>query len=197
MAPNFGPEYFAALAEATAHHASSKTYSGKFLRPHAPVIRELIDTFGIRSILDYGAGKGAQYDWVSHGGPDQSIPAGQTLETFWGVKVTKFDPAWPPFAQRPSGRFDLVLCTHVLGSIPVLSLPEVVTDLYGYARVAVYVAEKIGPVRKRVFSEPGKFPRGWTRHDWSNALRREGGARVYLATREKTSSGVQAVGGWL
>lgn len=188
----FSPAYHRALTEAQQHHASNKTYSGKFLRPHAPFVRELIEATGAQSILDYGCGKGRQYEWISHG-EDASIPKGMTIEGYWGVPVTKFDPAYPPFAARPDRQFDLVICTHVLGSIPLADLPTVIEEIYDYAKHGVYIAEKLGPVQKQVFSEPDTFPRGWTRARWEQALRsvlRSPNLTVWLCTRKRTDRGV-------
>lgn len=174
--------YAKALEESKRNHAESKTFSGKLLRPHAPFIKEIIDRLGCKSVLDYGCGKGAQYTWVSHG-EGASIPAGMTIEQFWGVPVTKYDPAWPPFAKEPGSRFDLVICTHTLGAIPVGDRPWVVERLYSLARRAVYVAEKLG-------QEPTKAATaascGWTRHDWAALLRRDSDVECVLATRLHT-----------
>lgn len=180
------PEYYAALEDAKRHHQSSKTYSGRFLRPHAKKIRELIDLYGVRSILDYGCGKGEQYKWISQPGAATDVPHGLTLEQYWGIEVCKFDPAWPPFAAEPRETFDLVLCTHVLGSIPVQDLPAIIERLYIHSDRAVYVAEKLGPVRKQVFANPEIMPREWVRADWERALRPvPPGLEVWLSTREK------------
>lgn len=196
---SFSPAYHRALKEAQAHHQSSKTYSGKFLRPHAPAIKHLIERWSAKSLLDYGCGKGRQYEWVSHG-EDASIPKGMTIEQYWGIPVTKYDPAYPPFAAEPKGpddNFDLVICTHVLGSIPTADLPAVFEDLISYAGCAVYIAEKIGPVRKQVFSAPTEMPR-WTQAEWrahlgrylSDSYKGAESPEVWLATREKTERGV-------
>lgn len=185
-------DYYRALAEATEHHASSKTYSGKFLRPHAPFIKEIIDRLECRSVLDYGCGKGAQYAWVSHG-DDASIPEGMTIEQYWGVPVTKFDPAYPPFAKDPEGNFDLVICTHTLGAIPRADLPSIIERLYLLANKAVYIAEKIGPVKKKVYSQEILRPLGYKRHDWEALLTSvpiPSHLEVTLATRERTDNGV-------
>lgn len=186
--------YHVALAEAREHHESSKTYSGKFLRPHAPFIKKIIDEEFILSILDYGCGKGKQYEWVSHG-DDASIPKGYTIEQYWRQAVKKFDPAWPPFATPPAGKFDLVICTHVIGSIPTVDLPAFVSRLFALANKHLYVAEKLGPVRKQVFSDPAGMPRGFSFEDWATLLgatRTLDGwpGRITLATRERTDAGV-------
>lgn len=177
--------YHRCLEEARRHHESSKTYSGKFLRPHAPFIKELITRLGCRSVLDYGCGKGRQYLWR----PDNelgSIPKGMTIEEYWGVPVTKYDPAWPPFSTLPSGRFDLVICTHAIGSVPIVDLPWVTLEIQRFAMQAVYYAEKLGEVGKQVFSDPEIMPRRWTRAQWAEALKPRGrpSLEIWLATRE-------------
>jgi len=181
--------YYRCLAEAQAHHASSKTYSGKFLRPHAPFIKAIIDRLECKSVLDYGCGKGVQYQWVSHG-DDASIPKGMTIEEYWGVPVTLFDPAYPPYAKTPTGHFDLVVCTHALGSIPVDDLPWAIDQLTTFATRAVYIAEKIGEVRKQVFADPGRMPR-WTAVEWRAfiAARPHNGCEITIATRERRENG--------
>lgn len=185
--------YHRAVAEASRHHQRSKTYSGMFLRPHAPFIGELIRRLGVASILDYGCGKGLQYQWVSHGA-DTGIPAGQTLEEFWGVKVHKYDPCYEPFATPPAAdqRFDLVLCTHVMGSVPIADLKVFRWSVYRWATKAVYIAEKLGPVGKQVFSDPERFPRDWTREEWVEALHQPNrpSLEIWLCTRHATPATV-------
>ena len=184
------PEYGRCLAEAMMHHASSKTYSGKFLRPHAPAIKDIMDRLDCKSVLDYGCGKGVQYQWVSHGTDDASIPGGMTIEQYWGRTVTKYDPGWPPFAKEPAGPFDLVICTHVLGSIPIQDLDWVFGRLVTLGTKAVYIAEKIGPVGKKVFTDTTNLPR-WTRKQWEAFVRHRvhNGCEVTLCTREKRDDG--------
>lgn len=186
--------YLRCLEAARRHHLSSKTYSGKFLRPHAPSIKEIIDRLQCTGrILDYGCGKGEQYRWVSHG-EDASIPKGQTLEEYWGMQVVKFDPAWPPYSvpPNPNEHFDLVLCTHTLGSVPCEDLGWVVDELIARSIKALYIAEKIGPVQKRVFSEDVLMPR-WSAAAWEEFLRSRKNpfkVEITLATREVTGVGV-------
>ncbi len=163
--PSFSPMYDAALDAARKHHGRSKTYSGKLMRPHWEYIGELIARLECRTVLDYGSGKGLQYEWVN---PRN----GQTLEQGWGVSVVKYDPAYPPFAAEPQGKFDLVLCTHVLGSIPVVDHPLFIDRLHRFATKAIFVAERVAPVKKTVFRDIPGMPRGWRRNDWAKALAR-------------------------
>lgn len=201
--------YDVALAQATQHHMTSKTYSGKFLRPHALIIKRLIDQTGARHVLDYGCGKGAQYEWVSHGGT-ASIPEGMTIQQFWDVQVFRYDPAFPPLATispeefitaRIGGisRFDITLVTHVLGSIPINDLVGwVLPRLANLTEHAVYIAEKIGAVGKQVFADStdmwlqSTMPR-WEAPYWRGFIQ---GASVvhpnvawYVSTLERTPAG--------
>lgn len=172
--------YFTAL-EASKKIHKGKAFTGKFLRPHAPFIKEIIDRLGCKSVLDFGCGKGQQYEWV--------IPStGQTIEQFWGVPVTKYDPAYPPFAAEPEGQFDLVICTQVLGAIPVTDRPYVIDRLYALSSRAVYVSERLGEARKEIGADD---LRGydWTPADWKRLLLRPVEREVTLATRRWTPDG--------
>lgn len=178
--------YRQALAEAKAHHATAKTYSGRFLRPHKPYLSGLIKGLGIRTALDIGAGKGRQYTWID--------PAdGLTLEQAWRVRVTKYDPAWAPFAAEPKGQFDLVICTHTLGSIPIEDHHWFIPRLIGFATKAVYIAEKIGPIKKGVHGDREGFATGWTRGEWVAQIRRHlppqwsGAPIIILSTTERVN----------
>lgn len=157
--------YWEALEAAKLHHASAKTYHGSLVRVHAERIRQIIVATGSRSALDYGCGKGRQYD--------EPLPNGQYLTELWGVPVRMYDPAVPAFAKEPTRPRDLVICTHTLGSIPVADLRAWALDrIYGLAGRAIYIAEKLGPVRKRVVPRPELHPIGWTIPQWLDLLDR-------------------------
>lgn len=159
MTDQFSPEYHRAVAEGARHHAASKTYSGSFLRPHKPFLAQLIAETGSKTVLDYGCGKGRQYEWVD--------PAdGKTLEAAWEVVVTRYDPCYPPFAAEPEGTFDLVLCTHTISLIPVRDLNRVLHRLFGLANRAVFIAEKIGGRKKGEVADPLNRAIGWPVDRW-------------------------------
>jgi hypothetical protein len=184
--------YVTAL-EASKKIHKGKAFTGKFLRPHAPFIKEIIDRLGCRTVLDFGCGKGQQYEWV--------IPStGQTIEEFWGVTVTKYDPAYAPFATEPEGTFDLVICTQVLGAIPVIDRPWVIDRLHGLSTRAIYVSERLGEARKEVGDNDLRAAH-WTPDDWKQALHRNREREVTLATRrwqpdgQKITEHFRSVGG--
>jgi hypothetical protein len=158
-------QYEQALRAAQAHHARSKTYSGKLLRPHKRFLCDLIERLQIESALDYGSGKGLQYEWVD--------PAdGKTLAESFGFMPHLFDPAWPPFAAEPAGQFDLVMVTHVLGSIPLKDHHWVMERIMDHATKAIFVGEKVGRIKKTVFGKRDGLPNGWGPDEWIAMLRR-------------------------
>jgi hypothetical protein len=117
--------------------AASETYPGRSLLRHIPNIRQLVDSTGARSLLDYGAGKGLQYEWRNI-----SLRDGTTISSvkdYWGIEtVTCYDGAYPPFTTLPSGTFDAVICTDVLEHIPEQDIPWVLDELFGFATKFVY-----------------------------------------------------------
>lgn len=162
--------YEQALEDVRAHHQRSKTYSGSLALFHVQAINQIVEAFNAQTILDYGCGKGLQYD------PPHRV------DEVWGVPVTKYDPGWPPYQTEPRGKFDLVICTHVLGCVPTIDLPTFLDRLYCFAAKAVYVGELIGPTKKRVFRNPERFPHGWSREMWASELDRAAAVPVFLGT---------------
>ena len=169
--------YLRALEDSKRVAAAGKSFTGKFLRPHAGFIAEIAKRLNCRTVLDYGCGRGEQYSWVS--------PKGQTLLGAWGnPALTLYDPAFPEFAKEPEGKFDLVICTHCLGTIPKADLPWVIDRLYGFAGKAIYISERLGAPRKVLGDNGQRVSAEWTAKDWRLALSRPTEVEVTLATRE-------------
>lgn len=128
------------------HAESESIFPGKSLPRHAADIAVISRETGARTILDYGSGKGRQYQPMKISAPDGRIYQG--IPEFWGAEVTCFDPAWPPFSERPSGTFDGVVCTDVLEHCPSEDLGWIIGDLFGYARKFVYSCIACFPAQK-------------------------------------------------
>lgn len=92
------------------HDSSPDMFAGLSLMPHVHRIKRLIDQTGAKTILDFGCGKGKQYEKPIKVGADE-FP---NIEAYWGVTVFKYDPAYEPFATFPGGSYDGVICTDVL-----------------------------------------------------------------------------------
>lgn len=142
--------YLAAIEAARIHHGSSKTYSGKLMRPYKWRIKTLIERTGCETALDYGCGKGLQwFGWETDGGKLPSVIP--TLQDWFGLKsIHLFDPAYPPFAARPTQKFDLVIVTNVLAGVPEQDLDYVLDDIASFATKAVFIGQRAGSPKKKV-----------------------------------------------
>lgn len=180
--------YWKVIEDGKHHHMHARTWSGGLATRHAARIKAMIDRIGAKSILDYGSGKGIQYAGAAHDG--------KRLEDYWGVPVFKFDPAVPPnwresrigrvkFADMPhdikvhtvlpeDGEWDMLVCTHVLGCIPVVDLEGwVVPLLHRVIKKGFYFAENMGQATKRVVKDKESkkaLKRQWTPDDWVKAV---------------------------
>jgi hypothetical protein len=129
--------------------AAKFTFDGRSLKPQAQRIKRLIAATGASTVLDYGSGKGTQYDPKSF-----SVEGEGTWDSvldYWAVdEVRCFDPAFLPFSTRPQGRFDGVICTDVLEHCPEEDVPWIVEELFSYAQRFVFATIACYPARKRL-----------------------------------------------
>ena len=127
-----------------------QTFPGKSLPPQAGHIKRLIAATGAKTVLDYGCGKGNQYlplPWKDEGG---TVHVG--IAAWWGVEVHCYDPAYPKFAELPTGEFDGVISTDVLEHCPEEDMPWIVGELFGY-RNALRVRQRRLLSRTQAFAE--------------------------------------------
>jgi hypothetical protein len=175
--PKLSSAYYAALERTQRHHAKvqGKTFSGRFTWKQRHRIKDLIERFDAKSICDYGCGWGKQYQ-------ERDEKTGQSLAQFWGIDPVKFDPGVPHFQTEPKGKFDLVICVQVLGSIPTADLPAIVDRLYAHANKAIFVAERIGTPRKPIFEDmEAEMPHGKPMEWWLDLLSRPGSSVRMIA----------------
>ena len=126
------------------------TFAGGSLAPQAPYIKRLIRSSGARSILDYGSGKGRQYDLRRVVDREDGIDY-PDIKSYWGVQELRcYDPAYARFSELPSGTFDGVICTDVLEHCPEDDIPWILDELFAYARSFVYANVACFPARKRL-----------------------------------------------
>lgn len=131
-------EYF--LDQCRKMHGARKTLSGRGVLKHRPWLLTIAQEIGAKSALDYGCGKGAQFEEI---GPD-----GKTLEQALGFKVSKYDPCWPDFAKAPAGQFDLVWCTDVLEYVPEEDISATLQKIGALATKAVFITVATYPAKK-------------------------------------------------
>ena len=130
--------------------SAEDSFPGKSLFRQLPRIRHLVRATGATSLLDYGCGKGLQYQTSRIFIDGKAIE--ESVQDYLDVDfIYRYDGAYPPFTKLPADRFDGVICTDVLERCPEGDLPWIVAELFGYARkfvfasVAGYPASKLLP----------------------------------------------------
>jgi len=127
--------------------SAERTFPGESLIPQLGRIKRLIDRTKAQTILDYGSGKGKQYE------PrlikNESGEQWPSVIDFWGVEeIECYDPCYEPYSKLPAGKFDGVISTDVLEHCPEQDVPWIVDEIFGYAtrfvfaNVACYPADK-------------------------------------------------------
>ncbi len=118
--------------------APEKTYPGKSLLPHLKRIKELIVSTGARTVLDYGCGKGYQYDPVHMVIPGEEGVWEGVLD-YWDIdEVRCYDPCYDRYSKLPEGKFDGVISTDVLEHCPEEDVPWILDEMFGYAARFVF-----------------------------------------------------------
>jgi len=122
-------------------------------------IRYLMMKYNAKTVLDYGCGKGRQYEeFVSYGLPEYQVSEPMTFDTRISAEsVYKFDPCVEKFDIEPLGQqFDAVICTQVLGSIPDDDLGWLKDKLMNYATKFVFIGlhnpTKPPKLKKRMYN---------------------------------------------
>lgn len=127
-----------------------ETFPGQSLPPQAARIKRLIDLTGARRILDYGSGKGLQYQARDITLPD--VPGTwPSVQDYWDVEsIHCYDPAYTPFSELPRGAFDGVISTDVLEHCPEEDMPWILDEIFSYARKFVFANVACYPAKKRL-----------------------------------------------
>lgn len=117
-------------------HANPKMFRGGLAAAFVNRIKMLVEQYKPESLLDYGSGKGRQYE-----GAEQHKQWG-------GLKPTCYDPGYTPYATKPTGYFDGVICTDVAEHIPPGNIDKFLLDVLGYARRFVFLCIFTDPAVK-------------------------------------------------
>jgi len=132
------PYYLESVQQGAEFQKNNKSWAGYDVVKYQTKIKDLVVRYRAKTILDYGCGKGLQYKEPL---PYASEDNWQTFDEYLGVTVYKYDPCVPEhFTLPPVGtKFDGVICTQVLNSIPDDDMPWVRDLLEGYATKFCFV----------------------------------------------------------
>jgi len=126
-----------------------KTFPGQSLIPHAGRIRYMIERTRSKSILDYGAGKGKQYEPMKI--EIEGVGHWPDMRSFWNVEsIHCYDPAFTPYSRLPEETFDGVISTDVLEHCPEDDVDWILAEMFGYAKRFVYANVACYPAAKRL-----------------------------------------------
>jgi hypothetical protein len=126
------------------------TFAGESLRAQAAHIKRLIRRTQSKSLLDYGSGKGRQYDLQRIVDPEDGVDY-PDIASYWGISVLRcYDPAYTRFSELPSGTFDGVICTDVLEHCPEEDIGWILGELFAYSDKFVFANVACFPARKRL-----------------------------------------------
>jgi hypothetical protein len=176
--------YEESVRQGTEFQANNKAWAGYDVVKYQKKIKGLVDHYGAKTILDYGCGKGLQYqERLPYGGSaGHELPEQQwkTFDEYLGVTVYKYDPCVAGFEQPPpaGAKFDGVICTQVLNSIPDDDMTWVRETLENYATKFCFIGlnfqreakEKKTMYDPKFFREPRtrEFFRGYYQN-WSGS----------------------------
>ena len=132
------PYYLESVQQGTEFQKNNKSWAGYDVVKYQKKIKDLVDCYDAKTILDYGCGKGMQYKEPL---PYASENNWQTFDEYLGVTVYKYDPCVPEHSTLPpvGTKFDGVICTQVLSSIPDDDMTWVRDLLEGYATKFCFV----------------------------------------------------------
>ncbi|MEY4331387.1 MAG: hypothetical protein RLZZ196_125 [Bacteroidota bacterium] len=140
--------------------ANNTSWGGDDCKNYHLQIRFLMDKYNAKTVLDYGCGKGRQYqNLVPYGLPNDQITEPMTFTTRINAEsVHCYDPCVPEFDKEPIGqKFDAVICTQVLGSIPDVDIAWIKDKFMNYATKFVFIGlhSPTAPVkRKKLMYDP-------------------------------------------
>jgi len=145
-------------------------------------IGTVIGVLGSETILDYGSGKGLQYQPIEISAPDGYTY--NSVKEFWNVdSITCYDPAYQPFSVLPEGTFDGVVSTDVLEHCPKEDLPWIIEEIFSFAREFVFLNVACFPAKKSLPNGENAHctiePVEWWTSLLDNAVARRPGLRYY------------------
>ena len=184
-----------------------QTFDGRSMPQHAARIRNIINVLGSKTILDYGSGKGKQYEPLFIETPDGEKFS--NIKAFWNVESREcFDPAYEPYAQLPKSTFDGVVTTDVLEHCPKEDIPWIIDEIFEFATEFVYANVACYPAKKTLPNGENAHctlePPNWWEEIFQSRIKKTPGLRYFTAydvikrgnNGEKTLATISGSGKW-
>jgi hypothetical protein len=134
--------YSEAVAQMRKFHLTRKVFSGNGVLKHRESLVQFSDRIGAASGIDYGCGKGYQYDLDKTGG--------YSLEAALGYAPYRYDPGVSTYEIPPDVEADLVWCVDVLECVPEEDMGEIIADLARMAVKGLFVTVASYPSKKQL-----------------------------------------------
>ena len=134
---NFPESYVKSVEAGAEFHKKYKTWAGKGTMQYYDTIKEIVETNNIKTVLDFGCGKGLQYSKFN-------------LDKDLGFTVTAYDPCIHGLENWPTGKFDLVMALDCISLIDVKDYRWIYQNFVQWADKAVFIATQIGNVGKQI-----------------------------------------------
>lgn len=133
--PTHTTEYQKSLQQ---HHIDKGTWGATAVKWAGPDIERLLGwkRYNIQTALDYGCG--------------QHVMAQEFPQVNW----TGYDPGIPERAQKPNGKFDLVICTDVMEHIEDEYIDAVLQEIANYAKQVAFLEIACAPAHDKFQSGP-------------------------------------------
>ena len=115
---------------------SHEAYNGQSTLAFAKLIRDIIKKNQIKTLLDYGCGKGFFYDNELNIG-DQNL---KSLRSYWDIKIDLYDPCYEKHSQLDEKKlYDMVMSIDVLEHIPSQDIDWVLERIISKANKYVFI----------------------------------------------------------
>lgn len=137
------------------HSKDDRVFMGTSTIKHAARIGSLIEELKLKSLLDYGCGKGFQYLYY------------QVHRMWHGVFPVLYDPGVYGLDELSTETFDGIICIDVLEHVEESSLPGILSYMSTHSKILVYLSISTRLAKKQLPNGQNahvtvKSPEWWT-----------------------------------
>jgi hypothetical protein len=130
--------------------SGDKLFVGKPRPALIPPLKALIKSYQAKTLLDYGSGKGMQWQLDFNLGSLWETTETRLKSYLELEEIRCYDPAFQPFSKLPEGDFDGVICLDVLEHCPEQDIAWILDQIFSYARKFVLANIASFPAKKHL-----------------------------------------------